>query len=61
MLLKRKNIMKKLKNYSATNIQRVWKGYMVRKYVLPNALKQREIGSKIIAFVKGWKVRKVMK
>ena len=58
---KRKNMMKKLKNYSVINIQRVWKGYMVRKYQLPQILKQKTIGSKIIAFVKGWKVRKVMK
>lgn len=56
-----KDNLKKLRSYSALVIQRNWKGYLVRKYELPEAFQLKRISSKIIAFIRGWKVRKIMK
>lgn len=55
-----KDNLKKLRSYSALVIQRNWKGYLVRKYELPEAFQLKRISSKIIAFIRGWKVRKIM-
>lgn len=54
-------LLKKYVNHCATKIQKVFKGYYARMVVVKvkRAFKMRE--EKIIAAVKGWRIRKIMK
>jgi len=41
-------------------IQKIWKGYIVRKYVIPEILDDLEAQQKAIALLKGWQIRKIV-
>jgi len=58
---KKKDVMNRLLNHSAMTIQKFWKGHRIRRYVLPEVFKENRIKSIIVAFIRGWKVRKIMK
>lgn len=41
-------------------IQKVWKGYIVRKYVIPDILEDLEAQHRAFAVLKGWQIRKIV-
>lgn len=57
---KKDRVMKKYKNYCATMIQKIWKGYIVRKYVIPDILEDLDAQYKAVAVIKGWQIRKIV-
>jgi hypothetical protein len=56
----RADILKKYLNFSATTIQRVYKGYIIRKYVFPEMLEELEAEKRAVALLKGWQIRKIV-
>lgn len=54
-------LMNLFRQYSALFIQKVWKGYRVRKDVKSILNRKRFARNKIKALVRGWKIRKIMK
>ena len=57
----KRDVMSRIYNHSAETIQKHWKGYNVRKSGTFDSNKYNPIYDKIIAFVRGWKVRKILK
>ncbi|OMJ88162.1 hypothetical protein SteCoe_9981 [Stentor coeruleus] len=52
-------IIEKFLHYTASFIQRNWKGYYVRKYVIPALSQIKILKSKLKSLLCGWKTRKV--
>jgi hypothetical protein len=59
-LLDNKLILKFL-SYSATFIQKNWRGYYTRKYAVPQTYAMKLLVSKLKALLVGWKTRKILK
>jgi len=57
----KRDVMTRIYNHSAETIQKHWKGYNVRKSGNLDSSRYYPIYDKIIAFVRGWKIRKIMK
>lgn len=57
----KRDVMTRIYNHSAETIQKHWKGYNVRKSGNFDLNKYNPIYDKIIGFVRGWKIRKIMK
>lgn len=56
----RSTILKRYLNDCATMIQRNFKGYMVRKYVVTEIIEELEAQKRAIALLKGWQMRKIV-
>lgn len=56
----RKTVMSKYINYCATVIQKVYRGYVVRRYVVPEMLDDIEAQHRAVALLKGWQIRKIV-
>lgn len=52
--------MKKYRNYCANMIQKNWKGYVVRRYIIPEILEDLVAQYKAVAILKGWQIRKIV-
>lgn len=50
----------KFLNFSACFIQRNWKGYFVRKFVVPSVIRYKQFKDKLKAVVIGWKTRRIL-
>ena len=56
----RETLLKKFRNFSATTIQKNFKGYMVRKYVVAEVIEYHEAQKRAVALLKGWQIRKIV-
>jgi hypothetical protein len=57
---KRAQVLKKYKNYCANLIQKNWKGYVVRRYIVPEMLDYLDAQHRAMALLKGWQMRKIV-
>jgi hypothetical protein len=57
---KRAQVLKKYKNYCANLIQKNWKGYIVRRYIVPEMLDYLDAQHRAMALLKGWQMRKIV-
>lgn len=52
--------MQQFMSHCATLIQKVWRGGMTRKHVIPRLMHKARLTRGLTALIKGWRVRRIM-